>query len=237
MFLKRFFPAKPKHQDFDAPEDLKVKCALVGNAKSGKTAVFKRYLINEFDDEYIHTEKAQLGSRVCLINEPLLATLTVELWDTPEVIEDPNQIHRVFSDAHVLVICVDVLSGGVVDFVNAWIENELVQYYVKENQPIICALITKCDFCAPSQLESLAVELDELVRDPNKSLDLWVAVSAKDKSNLEGQTDIFKRLSRMILMRIVEERHRLRHQVSYDANRGDFELLHQALFKKKSTRK
>ena len=37
MFLKRFFAAKPKHQDFDAPEDLKVKCALVGNAKSGKT--------------------------------------------------------------------------------------------------------------------------------------------------------------------------------------------------------
>uniref|UniRef100_A0A0G4IDD6 Uncharacterized protein n=1 Tax=Chromera velia CCMP2878 TaxID=1169474 RepID=A0A0G4IDD6_9ALVE len=221
---------KPPQQKLDY---VRLKAVLVGNTRSGKTAIFNRYITNQYSPYYEKTKKAIFGQKISLTTQPVTATFCLELWDTPSDVEDPSLLHVILSDAQIIIICVDAMHEDVADNVKTWMENEIICHYVRENSARVAVLVTKCDLCPPNVAEVFTQSLDELTApDSQYPIALWCPVSAKEKINLEGSSDAVKQMCSIMLFCYAEAKKELDKVDVYDPNKGEMATL-QEFFSRK----
>lgn len=108
-----------------ASKRMKAKICLVGEPAVGKTSLIRRYVLDEFDDEYIATMGAKVTKKEVEISNERVGNLTVSLliWD----IMGDKGFRELYKEAFfhgaqgVIAVC-DVTRGESLSGLRSWID-------------------------------------------------------------------------------------------------------------------
>lgn len=166
------------------------KVVLVGDFATGKTSLIRRYVDNQFSDDYLTTIGVKISKKTVLLHA---AELTIEIqlmiWDIEGNTTGKPTNPAYIMGAHGLVIVADCTREGSIENVGMHIQE---CRKVAKDAPIFLA-INKSDLIEDAdELERLISGLKERY----EQLESVFATSAKEGKNVEN---IFTDLSQSII--------------------------------------
>ncbi|CAH1800159.1 unnamed protein product [Owenia fusiformis] len=97
----------------------KFKICVLGDAKVGKTSVFRRYYRNQFDFSYQPTERVAIENVVKKLNIPENAVVSVTMWDLPGE-EDIDLRKTYYRDMDAAIVVVDMTRSDNINNAGKW---------------------------------------------------------------------------------------------------------------------
>lgn len=166
------------------------KVVLIGDFATGKTSLIRRYVDNQFSDDYLTTIGVQISKKIVLFQvSELKMELQLMIWDIEGHTDGKLTNPAYIMGAHGLVIVADATRATSIE--NIGMHIEFCRKTTKK-VPIFLAL-NKSDLIEdPDELESLIQELKKRY----EQIELVYATSAKDGMNVEN---IFIELSQSII--------------------------------------
>ena len=172
---------------------LKRKICLIGDHMVGKTSLIRRFVHNEFSDEYISTIGTQISRKSISIDNPAEDAsseqydLTLSIWDIIGQREYRSLALRHFVEARGALIVCDLTRKETFDSLNEWL-NPL--YYTAGNIPTLL-LINKND------LEDKREINEDIINEISDNLEVpYLFTSAKTGENVE---EAFRQLGKKIV--------------------------------------
>ncbi len=157
------------------------KVVLIGDFSTGKTSLIRRYVENEFSDEYLTTIGVKISKKNVL-------ELQLMIWDI-EGRTDVKTINTTYiTGAHGLIVVADFTRKKTIENISTHIK-ECME--VVKNIPIVLA-INKSDLVSESTIDEVLNELKLLFGD----IKMIFNTSAKDGRNVEN---IFLNLSKAMV--------------------------------------
>ncbi len=177
-----------------AMNPLKAKICLVGEAAVGKTSLIRRYVVDEFDDNYLMTLGAKVTKKPIDFppaKETPPAHLELMIWDVmgqPKFRELLEDVY--FHGASGILAVADVTRRETLDALFEWIDRV---DRVTSGAPVILA-VNKSDLKAKAQFGE--AEIERLAAAFHGE---FLMTSAKTGANVE---EAFRRLGARVLERI-----------------------------------
>lgn len=168
------------------------KVVLVGDFSTGKTSLIRRYVDNEFSDDYLTTIGVKISKKIVLLNERA-SNIEIQLmvWDIEGNTSAKPTNPAYVVGAHGLIVVADATRENSIENISMHIKE---CRKVAKDVPIFLAL-------NKSDLIKDAHELEELlctIKEQNKELKLAYATSAKEGTHVEN---IFSDLSRTMIIK------------------------------------
>ncbi len=163
------------------------KVVLIGDFATGKTSLIRRYVDNQFSDDYLTTIGVKISKKRIQLSEEV--ELQLMIWDIEgrTDVKDTNPAYVL--GAHGVILVGDCTRQSSID--NIALHLKLAQKLLK-NVPAVVAL-NKADLLTEDvQMESLASQL----HDSLEGVEEIFETSAKDSRNVE---ELFLSLSKAIL--------------------------------------
>lgn len=105
-------------EDSDDEETVIMKVLVVGNARCGKTSTIRRFVREDFSDEYVSTIGADFVEKMVAYDDKL--TISLQLWDIAGQDRFAKFTRAYFRDARGAVIVCDITRENTVDAVESW---------------------------------------------------------------------------------------------------------------------
>ena len=117
----------------------KFKIVLIGNISVGKSSIIKRFVNNEFDEEYVCTIGTELSKKSLLVStigtelskKSLLVSqnkmLELSIWDTCGQEKYRSITRQYYTKAHAILLVFDLTSEKAFDDLQSWYE-EAIEY-------------------------------------------------------------------------------------------------------------
>ncbi len=166
------------------------KVVLIGDFATGKTSLIRRYVDNQFSDEYLTTIGVKISKKTLQISDEIELQLMV--WDIEGHTDVKATNPAYVIGAHGVILVGDITREKSIE--NIPLHLELVKRLLKK-VPIVIAL-NKSDLL-PNEIE---IEIEKKVLDLDASLPEVLKVfdtSAKSSKNVEA---IFITLSQALLL-------------------------------------
>ncbi|WP_434658690.1 Rab family GTPase [Sulfurimonas sp. NW9] len=163
------------------------KVVLIGDFATGKTSLIRRYVDNQFSDDYLTTIGVKISKKYVQVSEEL--ELQLMIWDIEgrTDVKDTNPAYVL--GAHGVIVVGDITRQSSID--NISLHLKLAQNLLK-NVPAVVAL-NKADLLIENtQIKSTVSQL----RDSLEKVEEIFETSAKDGRNVE---ELFLSLSKAIL--------------------------------------
>ena len=166
------------------------KVVLVGDFSTGKTSLIRRYVENEFSDEYLTTIGVKISKKMVSMHEAEVnLEIQLMIWDIEGNTSAKPTNPAYIMGAHGLVVVADATRKESIE--NICIHIEECRKVVKET-PIFLAL-NKSDLIEDTEkFETLLKELKLRY----EQIESVYATSAKDGKNVEN---IFLNLSKLMI--------------------------------------
>lgn len=102
----------------DEGETVILKVLVVGNARCGKTSTIRRFVSEDFSDEYVSTIGADFVEKMVAYDDKL--TISLQLWDIAGQDRFAKFTRAYFRDARGAVIVCDITRENTIDAVETW---------------------------------------------------------------------------------------------------------------------
>jgi small GTP-binding protein len=149
-------------------KDYHFKVLVVGDLGTGKTSVVRKFIHNEFSEQYKCTIGVDFARKIIKKND---ITIYLQLWDVAGQ-ERFSSVSRIYyKDAHLIIIVFDVLRDITFESMHGWLRNARLNL---DNSVPIVVFANKCDidtFYSTHKLEKFCIENNILK---------YVKTSAKD---------------------------------------------------------
>ena len=166
------------------------KVVLVGDFATGKTSLIRRYVDNQFSDDYLTTIGVKISKKIVLFHAAQLEMeVQLMIWDIEGHTDGKPTNPAYIMGAHGLLIVADVTRDSSLDNIGAHIE---ACRKVAKGAPIFLAL-NKSDLIKDSN--ELAVLIQGL-KNRHEQIELVYATSAKEGTNVEN---VFIELSQFMI--------------------------------------
>lgn len=192
--------------NLDRSSVIRAKVCLVGESAVGKTSLIRRYVLDQFSDDYMTTLGTKVMKKRMTLDLPAkrIADMMMTVWD----IMGEREIMDIVKESYfhgaggILAVC-DLTREETLSPLTQWIQ---AARRVVGNLPIVLAA-NKLDLIPPNSIRRLSVGLESFARDHDASV---VLTSAKTGENVELA---FKKLAAdiisIILARAAEEQTRV----------------------------
>ena len=168
------------------------KIVLVGDFSTGKTSLIRRYVDNEFSDDYLTTIGVKISKKILLLEESdVNIELQLMIWDIEGNTDSKPTNPAYIMGAHGLIIVADITRNTSIKNIKLHIEE--CQKVVKDVPKIL--VLNKSDLIQTD--EELQTILQDL-KNQNLGVDYIFDSSAKDGKNVEK---IFSKISETIITR------------------------------------
>lgn len=133
----------------------KFKIVLIGNISVGKSSIIKRFVNNEFDEEYVCTIGTELSKKSLLVStigtelskKSLLVSqnkmLELSIWDTCGQEKYRSITRQYYTKAHAILLVFDLTSEKAFDDLQSWYEEALE--YINDAKCMFFLLGNKSD--------------------------------------------------------------------------------------------
>ncbi len=158
---------------------LRRKICLLGDTAVGKTSLIRRFVQNEFSDDYISTVGAKVTKKDMRINIPELGgeyELSLTIWDVLGQISYRSLQSMFFKGASGAIIVCDRTRKDTLSGLEKWIES---LYAVTKPVPLIL-LANKCDL-----EEQFQFDMEELAPVADMFNSYFFESSAKTGQNVD----------------------------------------------------
>ena len=152
------------------------KVVLVGDFSIGKTSLIRRYVENEFSDDYLTTIGVKISKKTLQVDT---SNLQLMLWDIEGHTSTKKMNPSYIAGAHGLVLVVDATRESSIDNIGMHIQE---CRKVAKDASIILAM-NKYDLV--EDIESLEKRIKE-IETQHKDIDAVYVTSAKDGLNVEN---------------------------------------------------
>lgn len=161
------------------------KIVLVGNANSGKTALYKRYVEDIFEDEYIPTMSSDFKIKETIHNHRLIK---LQIWDLSGD-KSFRSVHSDYKGINAYLVCIDLTETSALDSAIGWV-NDIKKIAESSKVPILL-VGTKAD------LEDKRIISDEQLAQKTQQMNCegYFITSAKD--NLQVK-QVFERVAELV---------------------------------------
>lgn len=182
----------------DSKSILRAKVCLVGESAVGKTSLIRRYVLDQFSDEYISTLGTKVTKKQMVFDLPAKrrVNLMMTVWD----IMGEKEIIGVVKESYfhgasgILAVC-DLTREETLRALSRWMQ---AATKVVGTVPIMLAA-NKLDLIPPRSIKNLAAGLSVFAKDYGAS---EVLTSAKTGENVELA---FKKLGADIVSNLLEQ--------------------------------
>lgn len=175
---------------------LKAKICLVGEGAVGKTSLIRRFVADQFDDDYITTLGAKVTKKeveVSLRNKDSSVRLEMTVWDVmgqPKFREMLKDVY--FQGAAGILAVADLTRRETLDALYEWVDRV---DRVTSQAPVVLA-VNKADLSGDARFgETEAARLAKAVQGE------FLMTSAKTGANVEAA---FRRLGAIVVQRLLE---------------------------------
>lgn len=172
---------------------LKAKICLVGEGAVGKTSLIRRFVADQFDDDYITTLGAKVTKKeveVSLRNKDSSVRLEMTIWDVmgqPKFREMLKDVY--FQGAAGILAVADLTRRETLDALYEWVDR------VTSQTPVVLA-VNKADLSGDARFgETEAARLAKAVQGE------FLMTSAKTGANVE---ETFRRLGATVVQRLLK---------------------------------
>ena len=119
----------------------KFKIVLIGNISVGKSSIIKRFVNNEFDEEYVCTIGTELSKKSLLVSQNKMLELFI--WDTCGQEKYRSITRQYYAKAHTILLVFDLTSEKAFDDLQSWYEEALE--YINDAKCMFFLLGNKSD--------------------------------------------------------------------------------------------
>lgn len=161
------------------------KIVLVGDYATGKTSLIRRFVDNEFSDNYLSTVGVKISRKNVMVDDKEVQNL---IWDIEGATESKPIIKNYLLGSHGAIVVADLTrEATIANFQN---HLDLVKS-MSPNIPIVIAL-NKCDLVTMEEAQSIVDHLDDSIK-----TDYFIKLTSARTG--EGVEEIFLKLSTLMV--------------------------------------
>ena len=160
----------------------KFKIVLIGNISVGKSSIIKRFVNNEFDEEYVCTIGTELSKKSLLVGQNKMLELFI--WDTCGQEKYRSITRQYYAKAHTILLVFDLTSQKAFDDLQSWYEEALE--YINDAKCMFFLLGNKSDL-----KEEIKINEEDIraFMKKNQKIKQYFEVSALNGHNIDLSFD------------------------------------------------
>ena len=160
----------------------KFKIVLIGNISVGKSSIIKRFVNNEFDEEYVCTIGTELSKKSLLVSQNKMLELFI--WDTCGQEKYRSITRQYYAKAHTILLVFDLTSEKAFDDLQSWYEEALE--YINDDKCMFFLLGNKSDL-----KEEIKINEEDIraFMKKNQKIKQYFEVSALNGHNIDLSFD------------------------------------------------
>lgn len=160
----------------------KFKIVLIGNISVGKSSIIKRFVNNEFDEEYVCTIGTELSKKSLLVSQNKMLELFI--WDTCGQEKYRSITRQYYAKAHTILLVFDLTSEKAFDDLQSWYEEALE--YINDAKCMFFLLGNKSDL-----KEEIKINEEDIraFMKKNQKIKQYFEVSALNGHNIDLSFD------------------------------------------------
>ena len=160
----------------------KFKIVLIGNISVGKSSIIKRFVNNEFDEEYVCTIGTELSKKSLLVGQNKMLELFI--WDTCGQEKYRSITRQYYAKAHTILLVFDLTSEKAFDDLQSWYEEALE--YINDAKCMFFLLGNKSDL-----KEEIKINEEDIraFMKKNQKIKQYFEVSALNGHNIDLSFD------------------------------------------------
>jgi small GTP-binding protein len=160
----------------------KFKIVLIGNISVGKSSIIKRFVNNEFDEEYVCTIGTELSKKSLLVSQNKMLELFI--WDTGGQEKYRSITRQYYAKAHTILLVFDLTSEKAFDDLQSLYEEALE--YINDAKCMFFLLGNKSDL-----KEEIKINEEDIraFMKKNQKIKQYFEVSALNGHNIDLSFD------------------------------------------------